>query len=386
MKWTVSVFSWIMIALLSLVAHPAFAQSEVHKKAIQTIETGDKSSKREDGKLGIAELMEHHRVSGISIAVFDNFEIVWTRAYGMARTKEEVKVTETTTFQAGSISKPVSAMAALIAVEQGKFSLDVPINTLLTSWKLPENKFTAIRPVTPRMLLSHTGGTTVHGFGGYRPDSAIPELPDVLNGTGTANSKAVIVDIEPFTKWRYSGGGTTVMQLAMEDIHGEAFEDILARSVLEPCGMTNSTFVQPMEISDAPDAAFAHGGKAKTPWHIYPEQAAAGLWTTPTDLARFAITVQKILRGDAGGLLSREMAQAMVTPTAAGGDYGLGFSESGKGLYFGHGGSDWGFVCGLLAHKTKGYGVVVMTNGQAGGEISSELGLRVAEVYEWDRN
>jgi len=223
MKSAVSVLSWLIISLSLATSDPVAAQSKIHKKAIRTIEAGEKNSERKDGKLSIGDLLARRRVPGVSIAVIEDFEIVWTREYGIARTKDKVEVSPTTTFQAGSVSKPVAAMAALIAVEQGKFGLDDPINTLLTSWQLPENKLTAVRAVTPRMLLSHTGGTTVHGFGGYKPEGKIPTLPQVLSGSGPANSGAVKVNLAPFTKYRYSGGGTTIMQLAMEDIHGEKF-------------------------------------------------------------------------------------------------------------------------------------------------------------------
>jgi len=381
MKRTLSLLSALAIVLSG---DPASAQSKTHKKAIRAIESGTKNSERDDGKLSIEKLLERRRVPGVSIAVIHDFEVVWARGYGMAR--KDVKVSPTTTFQAGSVSKPVAALAALIAVEQGKFGLDDPINTLLKSWQLPENTLTAERAVTPRMLLSHTGGTTVHGFPGYDPNGEIPTLPQLLSGIGPANTTPVIVDLPPFTEWRYSGGGTTIMQLAMEDLHNEEFEDILARTVLEPSNMTNSTFDQPMHISDAPNAAFAHGGKSKIPWHIYPEQAAAGLWSTPTDLAKFAITVQKALRGDEDSKISEDIAKKMVTPTDVGGGYGLGFNVTTRGLYFGHGGSDWGFISLLRVHKTKGYGIAIMTNGQAGGRITNELMVRVAEAYDWDRS
>ena len=157
----------------------------------------------------------------MSIAVIEDFEIAWTRGYGHARIKENVKVGPTTLFQAASISKPVAAMAVLHAVEKGRFGLDDPINDLLASWQLPENELTAKRAVTPRMLLSHTAGTTVHGFLGYLPGAPIPTLAEVLSGSGRANSMPVVVETEPLTQWKYSGGGYTLMQLAMEDVSGE---------------------------------------------------------------------------------------------------------------------------------------------------------------------
>lgn len=371
----------LFVAVGLIMPEHTSAQSRLHKKAIKKIEAGNKEAERRKAQYSIEELMKKYRVPGVTVVMFENFEIAWSREYGMAHIEEDVKVTPVTTFQAGSISKPVSALAAMIALEGEKFELDVPINSLLTSWQLPENELTETRAVTPRMLLSHTGGTSVHGFGGYDPGTEIPTLPELLDGKG--NSGAVIVDLEPFTQWRYSGGGTTIMQLAMEDLHAEEFETILDRTVLGPLAMTSSTFRQPIEKDDAPNAAFANGGKGKVPWHIYPEQAAAGLWTTPTDLAKFAIAVQKILRGDKG-IVTKETAIGMITPMDVGGGYGLGFSVTEDGNYFGHGGSDWGFISSLRAHQRDGYGVVVMTNGAAGNHLTQELTIRISEAYGWD--
>jgi CubicO group peptidase (beta-lactamase class C family) len=189
----------------------------------------------------IQERMQHYKVPGVSIAVIDNFKIAWSKAYGLRDTATKEPVTLETLFQAGSISKPVAAMVALKKVEQGKISLDENINNKLTSWKLLDNGFTAKRKVTLANLLSHTAGLTVHGFPGYAVGEKLPTLPQVLDGVEPANTAAVFVDMEPGTKFRYSGGGTTIMQLAVMDIEKKPFPQIAKATVLAPLEMTNSS-------------------------------------------------------------------------------------------------------------------------------------------------
>ncbi|MGH9936842.1 MAG: serine hydrolase domain-containing protein, partial [Blastocatellia bacterium] len=190
----------------------------------------------------IQERMKHHKVPGVSIAVIKDFKIEWARSYGVKDVEMNEPVTTATLFQAGSISKPVAAMAALKKVEQGKIALDQNINDKLTSWKLPDNEFTAKRKVTLANLLSHTAGLTVHGFPGYAVDKPLPTLPQVLDGAAPANTAAVRVNMEPGTKFRYSGGGTTIAQLAIMDIEKKPFPQIARETVLGPLGMTNSTY------------------------------------------------------------------------------------------------------------------------------------------------
>src|SRR5499425_546670 len=170
-------------------------------------------------------------------------------------------------------------------IQEGKIALDQNINDKLTSWKLPDNEFTAKRKVTLANLLSHTGGLTVHGFPGYAPGEKIPTLPEVLDGAGPANTAPVRVDMEPGTKFRYSGGGVTIEQLAIMDIEKKPFPQIAQETVLGPLGMTNSTYSQPLPAETREKAASGHRGYGEPvegKIHVYPEMAAAGLWTTPT--------------------------------------------------------------------------------------------------------
>ena len=336
----------------------------------------------------IQERMKHYKVPGVTVAVIQDFKIAWAKAYGVKDTETNEAVTTETLFQAGSISKPVAAMAALKKVEQGKIALDEDINNRLTTWKLPDNDFTAKKRVTLANLLSHTGGTTVHGFPGYEPDQKLPTLPQILDGAAPANTAAVRVDFEPGSKFRYSGGGTTIAQLAIMDIEKKPYPQIAQETVLGPLNMTSSTYQQPLPDNIRKKAAtgYRSDGKAVVgKIHVYPEMAAAGLWTTPTDLAKFAIESQLSLLGKSNKVLSKEMTAKMVTPFISSSQGGLGFfsEQHGAATYFGHGGADEGFRAQLLVHRDKGYGAVVMVNSD-NGQIMNEIVRAIAKEYQWD--
>jgi CubicO group peptidase (beta-lactamase class C family) len=371
------------------VARPAGAQSDVGE--LRGLIEGAQAEPGDDGlgALTLEQLMVELGVPGVSIAVFRDFEIHWARAYGIADVDAQSRVDTETLFQAASISKPVAAMAALRAVQDGLFSLDDDINSILTSWSLDGEGFTRERPVTPRGLTSHTSGLgDGFGFPGYDPESPVPTALQVLESDPLSNVGPVFMERAPMTFYEYSGGGVTVMQQALADVRGRPFEDILRADVLEPIGMTRSTYVQPLPDSLDRNAARAHDrdGEPMGPkWHVYPEQAAAGLWTTPTDLARFAIEVQRSVRGESNRVLDRAHAREMITPVGVG-SYAVGFSvaQRGEGWYFAHGGSNWGFRANVIAHVAKGYGVAIMTNADRGSALIGEVQRRVERAYEWD--
>ena len=334
----------------------------------------------------ITDRMKFYKVPALSVAVIKDFKIDWARAYGVKDLETNEPATTETLFQAGSISKSVNAMVVMKKVEQGKLSLDEDINTKLTSWKLPDNQFTAKKKVTLRNLLSHTAGTTVHGFPGYAINEKIPTLPQVLDGASPANTAAVRVDMEPGTQFRYSGGGTTITQLALTDIEKKPYPAIARETVLAPLGMRDSTYDQPLTTEWRKKAATGYrsnGSEVEGKIHIYPEMAAAGLWTTPTDLAKFAIEVQLSLAGRSNKVLTKQSVETMTSSFME--DVGLGFfiEKHGNALYFGHGGADEGFRAELLVSRDKGYGVAVMVNSD-NGQILREVIRGVAREYGWD--
>jgi CubicO group peptidase (beta-lactamase class C family) len=382
-----SVFSKIILCAL-ICSQVTLGQSAVAPR-IQRVEQGLLPAVLIKGNPGwaIQERMKHYKIPGVSIAVINNFKVEWARGYGVKDLETNELVTTETLFQAGSISKPVAAMVALKRVEQGKIALDENINNKLTSWKLPDNEFTAKKKVTLANLLSHTAGLTVHGFPGYAVGEKLPTLPQVLDGAPPANTAPVRVDMEPGTKFRYSGGGITIAQLAIMDIEKKPYPQIAQETVLTPLGMTSSTYSQPLPDAIRKKAATGYrsnGKEVEGKIHIYPEMAAAGLWTTPTDLAKFAIEVQLSLQGKSNKVLSKETITKMVTPFIDE-QVGMGFfiEKHGNAIYFGHGGADEGFRAGLLVNRDKGYGVAVMVNSD-NGEIINEIFRSVAKEYQWE--
>lgn len=380
-----------LAVICAIAAAPVFFAAEVASPAamMARIEGPQSPNRQALDPLTILQVMDRFHVPGVSIAVMRDFEIHWAKGYGLADVDAGTRVDADTLFQAASISKPVAAMAAMRAVQDGRFALDDDINKVLKSWKLPDSEFTRGHPVTPRSLMSHTSGLgDGFGFPGYHPSAQRPTLVEILNGSKPSNVGPVLMERPPFTAVKYSGGGVTLMQLAMTDALGRPYADMMQEVVLRPIGMTNSAYEQPLSAPRDSHAARAHngGGRAMdTKWHVYPELAAAGLWTTPTDLAKFAIEIQKAALGRSTRVLTRASVLEMLSPVGVG-DYavGLSLSKLGQGWYFGHGGSNWGFQCDLLAHRVKGYGVAVMTNGDTGRRVINEIRDRVAAAYGWD--
>lgn len=324
-------------------------------------------------------------VPGVSIAVVDSGRIVWTKTYGLADVAANRAVTPETRFQAASMSKPVGSTVALRLVEQGKLSLDTDINGALRTWKLPSNDFTTKTPVTLRMLLTHTAGLTVHGFPGYASTAALPTVPQILDGQSPANTAAVRIDTTPGTIWRYSGGGTTVAQLLMTDVTGESFPSLARALVLAPAGMTSSGYEQPLPESSAAFAAVAYNGRGVASygrWHTYPEMMAAGLWTTASDLGRYIIELQRAHAGKSA-MLSQSTARAMMTPGLGGWGLGVQMSGAGDSLRFMHGGANAGFRGQFIGYVHSGRGVVVLTNGDAGGALANEIIGAIGREYNW---
>jgi CubicO group peptidase (beta-lactamase class C family) len=335
--------------------------------------------------VSLAERMAALHVPGVGIAVIHEGQIEWARSYGVAG-PDGAPVTADTLFQAASISKPVMATVALRLAQQKAIDLDIDVKAYLGGWALPRDADAAGRLVTLRELLHHTAGVNVHGFAGYAPGTAIPTLDQILNGAPPANSEAFRVDTTPGTLWRYSGGGYVVIRKALEDATGAPFADLARRFVLAPAGMTHSTFAQPLPADLQKAAAWPYGADGqplKEGAHVYPEVTPDGLWTTPTDLARFVVQVQQSLNGGHGGLLDPAIAREMLAPGGLA-NWGLGWGLGGGSdrPYFWHSGSNAGFKSMLFAYG-DGDGVVIMTNSDAGERLAADLARTVAYEYGW---
>ena len=344
-----------------------------------------------DTALDLLDRMRSYHVPGLSIAVIDGERVVFAKGYGVKEYGKSDPVDSTTLFLAGSISKPVFTSGFLRLVEARGLSLDADVNTLLTSWHLPESRFTEQKKVTLRRLLTHSAGLTVWGFPGYALDAPVPTVPQLLDGAPPSNTPAVRNDTMPGAMWRYSGGGITIAQLVATDVSGEPFPMLMQRLMLGPAGMSRSTYENPLPMARRREAASGHeaidmpvpGG-----FHVYPEMAAAGLWTTPSDLGRWAIALAHSYRGEPGGVLATPMAREMISkqmhqrPPYGTGYWGLGVAVAGDGdsLTFSHGGRDEGFVADLFMRPNRGQGLVIMMNGVNGG-LMTEIERAFAEEY-----
>lgn len=354
-------------------------------EVIQSLRLPVRVAGKPEEVMSLSERMAHHHVPGVSVALLEAGHIAWAEGYGAKTFGETEPIMPETRFQAASISKPVAAACALRLVERGLLALDEDVNLKLTSWQVPEGELTGTEKVTLRRLLSHSAGLTVRGFRGYAAGEAVPTTLQVLSGEAPANSEPVVVDLVPGTQLRYSGGGYTVLQQLIEDVTEQTFTEAVRTHVLEPTGMKHSTYEQPLPEALEPEVATAHtpaGATVPGGWHTYPEQAAAGLWTTPTDLARFALALQASLRGDEGALLSAHTVREMLTAQLGSFGLGLEVKRHGGETWFSHNGANEGYRCALLA-VTTGQGVVVMTNGDNGASLARELLAGAAHVYGW---
>lgn len=335
----------------------------------------------------IRSQMRKRGIPGLSLAIIQDGKILKAQSYGFIDKDGKVPVTANTLFQAGSVSKSVAAMGALYLVEQNKLLLDEDVNIKLKSWKVPDNEFTKDKKVTLRGILSHTTGLTVHGFPGYAVGAKIPSVVQILDGTAPANTPPVRVDFVPGSRWRYSGGGYTVMQQLMEDVTGAEFPEFMKNNVLSPLGMKNSTYQQPLPPELAKLTATGHyidRSLVEGRWHIYPEMAAAGLWTTPSDLARFAISIQHAYAGKSGSVLSQSMTRQMLTDQKNRDGLGVFLQGDSTSLRFGHNGRDEGFDALLTASADKGQGIVIMINANDNSHMMGRIVDFITDYYHWD--
>lgn len=336
-------------------------------------------------KFNLETRLKETGVKGLSIAVINNYKIEWAKGYGWADEASGRKVTPQTRFQAASISKSLNSLAILQLVQQKKLDPKADINVYLKRWKFPYDRLSKGKKINVYQLLSHTAGLNVHGFPGYGITDTLPTLVQILNGTPPSNTGVVRSVFEPGLKFQYSGGGTTISQLLLEDITAQSYADYMQKHVLGPLGMQNSSFHQPPPAGvDLATGYYSETGDAvKGNYHVYPEQAAAGLWTTPTDLAKYIIECQLAFQKKSAKVISPELMRTRMTPYLDS-SFALGvfLTKRGPYQYFFHNGGNEAFLCTSYGNLQAGKGVVIMINGD-NFEVINELMNSVATVYNW---
>ncbi len=385
---------FICFIVLTVVFNSSFAQqnhayNQATEDTIKMVEnnlSGPVQIKDSINTWNIKHRMKEKGINGVSVAVIRNYKIAWAKGYGFADKAEDKPVTTQTLFQAASISKSLHAVGVLKLAQDKKIDLYTDINTYLKSWKFPYDTVSHGKKITVANLLSHTAGLTVHGFPGYERGDSIPTIEQILDGKRPANSPPVRSMFEPGLRSEYSGGGITISQLIVTDITGGPYATYMQQNVLDPLGMTMSSYMQPTAKSKEKFLATGYRRdrkEVKGKYHIYPEQAAAGLWTNPTDLSKYIIETQLSLQGKSNKVLNTEMTKLRLTPyidsSAA---LGVFIMEKGGMKYFSHGGANEGFRSQYYGSFDGGNGVVVMVNSDD-GSIMNEIINSVATVYKW---
>jgi len=345
-----------------------------------------------DSTWSIEERMKHYGIPGVSIAVINNGKIAWTKGYGVVDKESKAPVTEQTLFQAAATSMPVTAYGALRLVEQNKLGLDENINSYLKSWKVPEIEFTKEKKVTIRNLLNHSAGIHPRGTGSYSINEKNPTLVEILNGASPAKNEPITVNKEPGESVRFAYASYVPIQQMMLDVEGKTFPEIMHELVLQPLEMNNSTFNQSLTAEQLTKVATGYlqdGSMVKGRREIYPVMASYGLWTTAEDYAKFITNIQQTLKGKSTKGLSKDLTELMGTPYGVSNSgwsftLGLGFQLFNRNdeIYLRHHGWNTGFYAEIVAHRDKGYGVVVLTNSTF-PEFNAEVMRSVALAYDW---
>jgi len=334
----------------------------------------------EERHVTLDEALKLLDIPSASLALIDEGRIAFASAYGKDATPDTV-------YQAASLSKFVAAIGAMRLVEDGTLDLDQDVNDKLTSWRVPSNALDAAHKVTLRGLLSMTGGIGVPGFLGYEAGASLPTLVEILDGAPPANSPPVTLIAVPGSAYHYSGGGYEIAETLMQDATGKPFPQVMQDLVLGPMGMTASSFDQPPSAAFAARAVSGHfGDGTELPgrWHVFPEHAAAGLWSTPTDLAKLLVELADVWQGLSSIFLRRQTLEEMLTPQN-GGPYGLGAAIAGEGasLVLMKRGQNVGYQGYLILYPASGQGLVVMTNSDNGSKLAEALIKRAASAYGW---
>ena len=342
-----------------------------------------------DDRWTLEERMKKYKINGLSLAVVNNHQIEWARGYGFAGTGGKQPVTEKTLFQAGSISKSLNSLGVLLLAQEKKLSLNQDINNYLSDWKFPYDSISSGKVITMIQLLSHTAGLTVPGFPGYKTSDPLPTVVQILDGLPPANTGPVRSGFVPGERFSYSGGGTTILQLIITEVSTTDYDEFMQERVLDKLGMKESFFTQPPPDSKKSLLATGYlsdGTEVEGKYHIYPEQAAAGLWTTPTDLCRYIIETQQAYNGKSSLVLTPEMTRLRLTPVKDDAALGVFVNSrvTGSYKYFNHNGGNEGFCCAAIGCMNNGKGVVIMTNTHYNNTgILEEIANSVATVYDW---
>jgi len=333
----------------------------------------------------ISDQMMAYNIPALSLAVINQGEIEWAEVYQNPNFSGEQTLDNTSIFQAASLSKPVTFMAALRMYTAGEIDLDENIQNYLKDYQLPDGKQTAENPVTFRNIFSHTSGISPGGYQGYDRSQPMPTDIDILRGSEGVNTPAIEVIAPPNERLSYSGGGYTLAELALQDYYDDSFVNIMHKWILEPAGMSNSEFTQPLPSSDSLRVAKGHtfsGEMVESGWRNHPEQAAAGLWSNASDLAKFLIEIYRAYHGKSA-IFNQDEIATILSQERDGHVYGFIVNRTEDDITITHYGGNMGYRTGMTISLINGKGLVYLTNSDNGGLLGNELLLSASQIYGW---
>lgn len=353
------------------------------------------SSKFDNLKITAEKLMRQKKLNGLSVAIFEDYKVIWTNQWGIKEAGSAEKIDVNTAFSTASISKPITAIVCAILEEKGLINLDDPISKYIKRWELPKSNFTNDTEVTWKHLLSHTSGASQGGFEDYYEGDSIPSIVQSLNGILLPRTKEPIRFLfKPGTNWEYSGGGYVIVQLALEDRLQKPMSAIVKEYLLDPLKLENSTMVQPNEKGFITNIAKVHndnGEIIRTGVPITPQVAPSGLWSTPSDLAVIAIEMQKALIGKGNKVISTNVARKVTDIVTLLGPRGWGYGWQrsvgwGNQEWFFHDGSNTGVGGDVLGNMKNGNGIVILANGDKPNRypLMSYVKNRVFNILHWN--
>ncbi len=334
-------------------------------------------------RMTIPEMMKQNNIPGMSIAFVDSGQIAWTKHYGYANLEDSILINSETVFTGASLSKPITAIAALALVEKGLLNLHDDVNLKLKEWKVPETQLTESEKVTLRRLIGHKAGIKNDLWSNYLPGEEVPTLKQMLAGEKPSIDPPSSVIHTPGSKTKYSNTGYSIIQKLLMDVQGEEFDQIIDELVFAPVGMENSSFKQPIPDYLMQRKAIGYTEDLESyPYRLFPYQAAGGIWTTPTDLAQFMISLLNDYQQGKNTLVSKEMAQTIFTKETM--RYVFSLWNWGDDIVFLHFGSNQGFNCMMYGSVDQNQGIVVMTNSDNSFGFFDYLQRAVNSEYQWE--
>ncbi len=344
-------------------------------------------------EISIEEVMREQKVPAVGIAVYKNHSLAWKKNYGVKNLESGEAVTGKTLFRAGSLSKTTIAFTVASLMDEKQLNPFQNWNHKLRKFKVGLGKKKKGEYVNLDQLLSHTSGLTERGNWDDPINKGKKHIKEIKDTYSVKNGNGLELYYTPDSKSRYSGGGYAVIQEALVDAMKMNFPKIIEHYVILPLHWNESTFRQNLTTAD--DFCEGHDEEGKLlpiKKFITPELGSGGLWTTPEEIGSLFNEIAKANVGKSE-IISEDTAKYLLTPKMSAANLtvhalvGRGFflNRTGNSEYFFHGGHTKGHKALAFFNTKKGYGIVILTNSEAGSNLIWRILRSVSIQEKWDK-